>query len=322
MKVLYGSDSNYIDITEKCTSLCAERIAFVPADDEIRGEMFGDPIFGVVKDVVVTDDYHVRRVLSHSEVGVVIKNRYGKYDLSQSPDLVWQAVKWSSLHPVYKLQVAHARLRLDHGSLCDELPEQLMAIQFVKPNACVLELGGNIGRNSCLIASILEDSANMVVFECDPNISLQLQQNRDQNGFRFAIETKALSKRRLIQNGWVTKPIGDDQTVPLGWTVIDTIPWSQVQEKHVSLPFDTLVADCEGALYYILVDEPDFLTSFHTVILENDFLDIKHKEFVDAELARNGFRLVYNEPLFNSTFPCSDHFFQTWQKESHSGVTY
>jgi hypothetical protein len=166
----------------------------------------------------------------------------------------------------------------------------------------------------------------MVVFECDPDISLQLQHNRDQNGFHFAIETKALSKRRLIQNGWDTKPIRDnDQDVPDGWKVIDTIPWSQVLTTYAPLSFDTLVADCEGALYYILKDEPDFLRSFHTVILENDFLDVQHKEFVDSELIRNGFRLVHNEPLSNpeqysKQFPREivDHFFQTWLRNTEN----
>ena len=47
--------------------------------------------------------------------------------------------------------------------------------------------------------------------------------------------------------------------------------------------FNVLVVDCEGALYYILKDEPEFLNGFETIIIENDFLIITHKEFVNEE---------------------------------------
>ena len=57
--------------------------------------------------------------------------------------------------------------------------------------------------------------------------------------------------------------------------------------------FNVLVADCEGALYSILRDEPEFLNSFETILIENDFTDIKHKEFVDIEFKRYKFKRVY-----------------------------
>ena len=318
MKVLYGNNSTYIDITTKCTSLNAEKIVFIPKGDDARSQLFKeDPIFGVVKQVIVIDDYQKYRLFDDTEVGVVIKDQYGKYDLSISANDVWRIVKTSSMHPSQKLQVAHARIQFDHGSLEEEFPEQIMAMKYIQPTACVLELGGNVGRNSCVIASILDDSSKLVVFECDPDIAQQLQHNRDMNTFRFAIEKKALSKRRLIHRGWDTTPIEDTQNIPSGWKMIDTISWGNLQKKYQHMRFDTLVADCEGALYYILKDEPGFLASFHTAIIENDYFDISHKAFVDSELIRNGFRLVYNEALTDSWQqhrPCIDQFFQTWIK--------
>ena len=38
-----------------------------------------------------------------------------------------------------------------------------MAVQFIHPRAKVLELGGNVGRNSCLIGRLLNDSSELVV---------------------------------------------------------------------------------------------------------------------------------------------------------------
>ena len=49
--------------------------------------------------------------------------------------------------------------------LCNEIPEQLMACQFLREDDCVLELGGSLGRNSCVINTILNDKTKHVVIE-------------------------------------------------------------------------------------------------------------------------------------------------------------
>ena len=76
--------------------------------------------------------------------------------------------------------------------------------------------------------------------------------------------------------------------------------------------FNVLVADCEGALYYILKDEPEFLNGFETIIIENDFTDIKHKEFINEEFERYKFKRVYK--LAGGFGPCYDCFYEVWRK--------
>ena len=76
--------------------------------------------------------------------------------------------------------------------------------------------------------------------------------------------------------------------------------------------FNVLVVDCEGALYYILKEEPEFLNGFKTIIIENDFIDITHKEFVDEEFKRYDFRNVYSIP--GGFGPCYNFFYQVWKK--------
>ena len=49
--------------------------------------------------------------------------------------------------------------------LCNAIPEQLMACQFIREDDRVLEFGGSLGRNSCVINTILEDKTNHVVVE-------------------------------------------------------------------------------------------------------------------------------------------------------------
>ena len=112
----------------------------------------------------------------------------------------------------------------------------------------------------------------------------------------------------LIQKGWDT--IVSDILLP-GYTKVNIIDWSELKNKY-NLNFNTLVADCEGALYYILQDEPDMLANFDKIILENDYHDINHKIYVDNNMISNGFRNVYREA--GGWGPCFNCFFEVWQK--------
>jgi FkbM family methyltransferase len=185
-----------------------------------------------------------------------------------------------------------------------------MSIMFIKPNDCVLEIGGNIGRNSCVIGKILNDSNNLLVIESDPLSVSKLEENKNINSLSFKIEGSAISKIPLIQNEWNTKPKIND-IIPDDWKIINTITWNELKQKY-NMNFNVLVVDCEGALYYILKDEPDFLNGFETIIIENDFTDITHKEFVNEEFERYNFRTVYN--LSGGFGPCYNCFYEVWKK--------
>ncbi len=76
--------------------------------------------------------------------------------------------------------------------------------------------------------------------------------------------------------------------------------------------FNVLVVDCEGALYYILKDEPEFLNGFETIMIENDSTDIKHKEFVDEEFKRYYFKSIFRKS--GGFGPCYNYFYEVWKK--------
>lgn len=123
-----------------------------------------------------------------------------------------------------------------------------MSVQFLQGHEKVLEIGGNIGRNSCVIATILKEkqeslTKSMLVLESDPVSFQKLKENRDANGFDFQIENRALSNRSLVQQGWVTF---ESETVPEGHHKVQTLTEQELYEKY-PIPFDTLVLDCEGA---------------------------------------------------------------------------
>ena len=216
-----------------------------------------------------------------------------------------------------KLADLHSKLKLNHGNFSEEYPEQEMVAMYIKPDDIVLELGGNIGRNSCIIASLLNDSKNLVVFESFNIIAQQLKENRDLNNLNFHIEDCAISKCDLYQKDWNTKPDNEMNSEDYNnWTKIKTSTWSDIKNKY-NIVFDTLVVDCEGALYYILRDEPTFLENFKKIIIENDFQNHNHKLYVDEEFKKFNFKRVYVKELVNGPDMFNyikEYFYEVWEK--------
>ena len=110
-----------------------------------------------------------------------------------------------------------------------EFPEQCMAMEFFTGNEKVLEIGGNIGRNSIMIASILNDPANLVVLESSKPIADILTCNKELNHLNFHIENSALSKRKLIQKAWTTIP---SDVVLDGYSEVRTVSFSELKQKY------------------------------------------------------------------------------------------
>jgi len=212
-----------------------------------------------------------------------------------------------------KLAEIRSGLTITGGTFDEEHQEQIMAALFVRPDATVLEVGGNIGRNSLVIASILDDDRRLVVLECNTDYIPTLCANRDQNHKNFVVVAAALSARPLVQKGWDTRPAGVSED---GWLPVNTVTYTDLRAEY-HLDFDTLVFDCEGAAYYILQDFPQLLDGVHTVIIESDFWDASHKIAVDNALTLAGLSKVYHQPLVGFEwldFPdiCRDSFYETW----------
>ena len=206
-----------------------------------------------------------------------------------------------------KIDVLHSKLKIKYGNFNEELPEQKMAVRYLTGNEKVLEIGGNIGRNSLIIGSIVNNN-NFVTLECDNNIADQLLENRNLNNMNFHIERSALSKRKLIQKGWDT--IVSD-TLLHGYKLVNTIILDELYSKY-NINFDTLVLDCEGAFYYILMDMPEILNNINLIIMENDYHDLSKKNYIDDILKKNNFYVDYSES--GGWGPCYNNFFEVWKK--------
>jgi len=300
----YGVENRYLDVTIIALKQCVkDNILRIPQGDTTRAKIFSDPIPGVLKHIRVIID-GVKNIYAHdTEIKIDIDMSKLNLNLELGQSMGCQEAE-------IKLAQIHSSLVIKEGNLCEEYSEQVMSVMFIKPHDKVLEIGSNIGRNTLIISSLLEDQNNLVTLECDPKSYNILLENRNLNNHKFRAVNKALSYRPLILSGWDSKPFTGGH-VPKNHIKVDTITFDDLEEKN-NIKFDTLVADCEGALYYIFLDNPDILDCIKTIIVENDYYILSQKEKVDEIVSCKGFQRVYFQP--GGWGPCESRFYEVWKK--------
>lgn len=223
IRILYGDQNFWVDVTKKALlSFVTDNILEIPLTDHKRADIFGDPLGGVSKSVKILINDNPTLYKSYVPIRIVLPT-----DFNISTSITPKGWYNSNItDPVQKLKHIHTNLAFSNASIAGKYMEQLLSVRFIKPDAKVLEIGSNIGRNTLTIATILSDDTNLVTLECDP-ISVEiLKKHRDYNNYSFHIEDSALSKRRLIQKGWDTKP--SDLDLP-DYKVVKTITYKELK---------------------------------------------------------------------------------------------
>ena len=312
MKITYGIKNKTIDVTTICfNQLKKNNIITIPSGDLNRATYFTDPLPNIHKLIFIEHNGIINQYTEFVNIDInLINNSINGVNkiITANKINTADATSVDATSVDAKIQKLHSKLKLNYGSFADELPEQKMVVRYLKGHEKVLEIGGNIGRNSLIIASILNNNNNFVTLESDVNIAKQLTINRDINNMKFHIESSALSKRKLIQKGWDTMP---SETLSEGYTWVNTITLNHLKSKY-KIEFDTLVLDCEGAFYYILMDMPEILNNINLIIMENDYWDYSKKKYVDDILIKNKFNISYKES--GGWGPCYSNFFEVWKK--------
>ena len=267
-----GTDGFAINVTSVCLQKCLyNNVIYIPKTDYARGVLFTDPVPYILKKIFIKNKL------------TGIFDEFTQ-DTSIYIDLVENQVytSFNFQEPFERLRKIHETLHFDFGNINDEFQEQLMSFIFLTGNEKILEIGSNIGRNTLVIASILNsrDNSDFVTLECDTSIYKQLMHNKKLNNLSFLAENSALSKRNLIQCGWNTIPSDELLT---GYHNVNTIHYYELVAKY-GFQFDTLVLDCEGAFYYILLDMPEILNNVNLILMENDYFNVDHKKYVDSVL--------------------------------------
>ena len=295
MKIKYGIENNNIDVTDICLQkLVIGGIIVIPSGDMERASYFKDPLKGILKSIFIEKGDTITEYKDHEKIQIDIEKN--TIEVIESCDK--------------KLEYIHSQLQMVHGNLKDELPEQKMVVRNLTGKEKVLEIGSNIGRNTMVIASILAkyNNTDFVTLESHPEIAKKLKENKAVNNLQFHIENAALSKKKIIQKDWNTLP---SDVLLEGHTWINTITLEEMKSKY-NIVFDTLVLDCEGAFYYILLDMPEILDTITMIIMENDYFDITKKQYIDTILKNNNFYRDYVEA--GGWGPCSAFFFEVWKK--------
>jgi hypothetical protein len=299
MKIYYGINGMYRDVTFAYLVYFLRGMEIViPSTDAERSARIGDHIPGHPKNVVVVLDDGAQFIVP---TGISVKIEF----TSELSKLVPRASKYTGR----TLSDIHANLQLALGSFQDELPEQRLAVQYIRPTDRVLEIGSNIGRNSLVISSLLEDDRNLVTLECNPHFIPLLMFNRALNCANFKIVDAALSYKRLAIQDWDTVVLEEGQAVPEGYSLVRTTTFEELDFRP-----NVLVADCEGALFYILSDNPNMLEGIETLILENDYHDMSHYMYLKVLFEQFHFELEHEEG--GGWGPCANFFYQVWKKKS------
>ncbi len=310
MKFFYGYDDYYIDITDKIAYFIQNKYLYLPTGEKNRSLIFGKPF--------LNKSLNIKIVFDNNDVIILKEEQAYQCELNDDKINYYNSlcnfdIKLNIIPNIFvdKIQQkCKLNKRFESDSWNEEYPEQILSAAFIPENAKVLELGSNIGRVSLIIANKLEDSSNLVTLETDFDNYIVLEKNRIENGFKFHSINAALSKRRLIQKGWNTYPSEID--IP-GFTLVPTITFEEINNKY-NINFDTLMCDCEGALYYILMDFPEILDNLNLIIIENDFLDANEKIYVDNKFKEKGFNIIFSMGGGLDHHPCKNNFFEVWCK--------
>jgi FkbM family methyltransferase len=218
----------------------------------------------------------------------------------------------------------HNKISLLYGSMNEELVEQQLSCKYIKESNVVLEIGGNMGRNALVISNILEKDNNLVTLEPNKFFYEKLIKNRNNNNKNFIVENSCLSINPVFildSRSFLENKISD--IFPISSKELDVnksspaniINFNELSNKY-NLNFDTLCVDCEGAFYYILQDMSYIIENIKLIIIENDYENIEHYNYVESILKINFFKCVETIPLSNPPWnaPCKDFFYQVWKK--------
>ena len=272
-------------------------------DDVAIGEVLSSKIQNIgLRYDVISDSYEVldsikpmlSNITTDGYYNIRLKNRDRNLDTLIMKKLT--NILYKDNVTIEKLYKIHETLQFQNKQeLNQEIPEQLMTIKHIQKDDIVLELGGSIGRNTCIISNILNNSNNLVTIEPNPTEISKLKINRELNNFDYKIEECVLSSKPLYSKGWLTY-----ENHIQGSVRIDNISWKELNDRY-KLNFNVLVVDIEGNFVKILKDFPNILEKIRLLNIEHDFNSNDDLEYFYNTMKLNNFKMV-DKYMKNDTY--------------------
>ena len=171
-----------------------------------------------------------------------------------------------------------------------EIPERLAVYDNINEKDIVLEIGGNIGGVSSVIATILDNPKNLVVIEpCKSAVEeLKKVKNIIQKNFNIFNGVLTSDKKKINCNQPIDKGYSECKEANVNEEVnILNKTFYEIQEMY-GLIFDTLIIDCEGCYENIFIDsvESGWLNQINKISIEWD------GKFMEDFLLNKGFKLI------------------------------
>lgn len=315
--IKYGNEFVSVDVSKLLYNTSMKNgIIRIPRYDYQRWEALLKPSIGVHKLITIIDELgNTVQYNDTTEIYIDTKEKKTYTIDSNIPHHIM------NIYPEIvgnKLNFLHSIIHLKHDWFGAEIPEQMLSIKFLTGNEKVLEIGSNIGRNTFIMSYILNknNNHNLVSLESHNGIYKKLVENKEGTGLNCFLENAALSKRGLIQKLDLWDTVVSDEVFE-GYQKVNTITFNELEKKY-NITFDTLVLDCEGAFFYILLDMPEILNNINLIIMENDYHDGEQKKYIDFILKKNGFVVIHSEG--GGWGPCTDFFYEVWKRDTPSSV--
>ena len=195
----------------------------------------------------------------------------------------------------------------------EEIYEQVMVANFLPENSVVLELGGRTGTVSKVINKKLSNKNNHLVIE--PNDSFKDHLESLSNNLGFNLYMGVISHKPMWAEIWhhgkIPKLMNNTQEIlrSLEWTDDNTVPKKTSKtheiiklnnyktltdlESEFNLKFDTIIADCEGALPYLFDSNPQLYNQIKFIQCEWDCFNSDDNDSFRQKLLNNGFKSLY-----------------------------
>lgn len=195
----------------------------------------------------------------------------------------------------------------------EEIYEQAMVANFLPEDSVVLELGGRTGTVSKVINKKLNNKNNHLVIE--PNNSFKNHLESLSRNFGFNLYMGIISDKPMWAEIWhhgkIPKLMNDTQEIlrTIEWTNDNMFPKKTAKhhelikinnykrltdlENEYNLKFDTIIADCEGALPYLFENNPQLYEQIKFIQCEWDSFKSKDNDSFREKLLNNGFKSLY-----------------------------
>lgn len=208
----------------------------------------------------------------------------------QNPEFTSRSSKYYDILSKFSYVDEHGKI-INHFE--EEINEQEDALEYINSSDVVLELGGRYGSVSVAIAHRQNNNGNLVVIEPDTSIISSLEANKKRNNANFTILNKYISNKnkQLIKAGYGSYLIDSNDPDSL------SITYEDFKNKY-PLPFNVLVADCEGCLCEFIDTLGEDINGYNKILFEADHKDKCNYNTLLRKLKTLGFEVVKNDSNF------------------------